>query len=269
MSNTLSLPKDFIDLAHQLADAAATVIRQYFRTPVAVDDKADESPVTIADRQAELVMRDLVQATYPDHGIIGEEHGSINQSAEWVWIFDPIDGTKAFITGKPCFGTLICLMHRGEPVLGILNQPITGERWVGVQGQGATLNGAPIQVRPCDDLAKAALYTTDPAMFSGQEIPAFARLSSSVKLRRYGADCYAYGLLAAGFVDLVCEADLKLYDFAALIPIIREAGGIITDWTGAAPCIKTDGRILAAGDARTHAHALDRLREGLGELKAE
>lgn len=259
-SSAAAVPADFIALAHQLADAAGKVIGQYFRTPVAVDDKADESPVTIADRQAEMVMREMVQAAYPDHGIIGEEHGSLNPDAEWLWIFDPIDGTKAFITGKPCFGTLICLMHNGEPVLGILNQPITRERWVGVSGQGATLNGAPIRVRACDDLSKAALYSTDPSMFSGAETDAFVALCNAVKLRRFGADCYAYGLLAAGFVDLVCEADLKLYDFAALIPIIREAGGMVTDWTGQPPKRATDGRILAAGDARAHAQALALLK---------
>jgi inositol-phosphate phosphatase/L-galactose 1-phosphate phosphatase/histidinol-phosphatase len=246
----------FVAVAHRLADAAGAVIRPYFRTPIAVDDKADESPVTIADRQAEQAMRDLVAECLPDHGIIGEEYGSHNPDAEWVWVFDPIDGTKAFITGKPCFGTLICLMHHGEPVLGVLDQPITRERWVGVLGQGATLNGQPLRVRACDSVSKAALYNTDPAMFTGDEVAAFARLNQAVKLRRYGADCYAYGLLAAGFVDLVCEADLKLYDFAALVPIIREAGGVITDWTGAAPGIKTNGQIIAAGDLRCHKEAI-------------
>jgi inositol-phosphate phosphatase/L-galactose 1-phosphate phosphatase/histidinol-phosphatase len=257
MNTQQPLDAAFVAVAHRLADAAGTVIRPYFRTPIAVDDKADESPVTIADRQAEQVMRDVVRETLPDHGIIGEEYGSHNPDAEWVWVFDPIDGTKAFITGKPSFGTLICLMHHGEPVLGILDQPITGERWVGVTGQGATLNGQPLSVRRCDSVSKAALYTTDPAMFSGEEINAFGRLSHAVKLRRYGADCYAYGLLAAGFVDLICEADLKLYDFAALVPIIREAGGIITDWTGAAPGKNTTGRIVAAGDPRCHQQALE------------
>jgi inositol-phosphate phosphatase/L-galactose 1-phosphate phosphatase/histidinol-phosphatase len=253
------LDPTFVAVAHRLADAAGAVIRPYFRTPIAIDDKADESPVTIADRQAESVMRDLVRETLPSHGIIGEEFGAHQPDAEWLWIFDPIDGTKAFITGKPSFGTLICLMHNGEPVLGVLDQPITGERWIGVIGQGTTLNGKPLKVRACDQVNKAALYSTDPSMFSGEEVAAYNRLAEAVKLRRFGADCYAYGLLAAGFVDLVCEADLKLYDFAALIPIIREAGGVVTDWTGAAPSLATDGRILAAGDARCHQQALDLL----------
>lgn len=253
----------FVAVAHRLADAAGAVIRPYFRTPIAIDDKADESPVTIADRQAESTMRDIVRQALPDHGIIGEEFPSHQPDAEWLWVFDPIDGTKAFITGKPSFGTLICLMHHGEPVLGLLDQPITGERWLGVTGQGTTLNNQPLRVRACEAVEHAALYSTDPSMFSGPEVAAYETLAQAVKLRRFGADCYAYGLLAAGFVDLVCEADLKLYDFAALIPIIREAGGVITDWTGAAPSLNTDGRILAAGDARCHRQALGLLSQGL------
>lgn len=245
-----------LDLAHRLADAAGAVVRRYFRTPVSVDDKSDDSPVTIADREAESVMREMVAAERPADGIVGEEHGAHAPDAEWVWVFDPIDGTKAFITGKPSFGTLIALLHRGVPVLGVIDQAITGERWVGAKGRGATLNGRPIRVRDCDSLAKAALYTTDPTMFKGGDLDAFRRLEGTVKLRRFGADCYAYGLLAAGFVDLVCEADLKLHDFAAVVPIIEEAGGRVTDWQGKAPGADTDGRILAGGDARAHAEAL-------------
>lgn len=246
----------FIDLAHRLADAAGGVIRRHFRTPVAVDDKADDSPVTIADREAERVMRDLVTETFPVHGIIGEEHGAERTGAEWVWVFDPIDGTKAFIAGQPTFGTLICLMHRNVPVLGVIDQPITGERWVGAMGHGATFNGTPIRTRACGDPRQALMYSTDPTMFVGADMEAYRRLERAVKLRRFGADCYAYGLLASGFIDLVCEADLKLYDFAAVVPIIQEAGGLITDWAGRPPGPDTDGRILAAGDATCHAQAL-------------
>lgn len=252
-------PQPFIDLAHRLADASAVVIRQHFRTPVAVDDKFDDSPVTIADRDSETVMRDMVAQAFPDHGIVGEEHGVTNPGAEWVWVFDPIDGTKAFITGKPSFGTLIALLRDGVPVLGMINQPIIHERWVGATGRGATLNGAVIRTRACDALGKASMYTTDPTMFKGGDMDAFRRLESQVKLRRFGADCYAYGLLAGGWIDLVCEADLKLYDFAAIMPIITEAGGLVTDWQGKIPGFDTDGRILAAGDAQCHRLALDAL----------
>jgi inositol-phosphate phosphatase/L-galactose 1-phosphate phosphatase/histidinol-phosphatase len=253
---TPALPPAVLALAGRLADAAGIVIRRYFRTPVGIDDKADASPVTIADREAERVMREMVGAAFPAHGIIGEEHGADRAGAEWVWVFDPIDGTKAFITGMPSFGTLICLMHDGVPVLGVIDQPISGERWMAAVGHGATLNGTPIRARTCPELSAAALYSTDPTMFKGADSEAYARLESSVKLRRFGADCYAYGLLAAGHIDLVCEADLKLHDFAAVVPIITEAGGLVTDWQGNPPGPATDGRILAAGDAVCHAQAL-------------
>lgn len=256
MTQPQTVDPAFLSLAHTLADDAGAVIRRYFRTNVAIDDKSDESPVTIADREAERVMRERVAASLPDHGIIGEEHGSLRPDADWVWVFDPIDGTKAFITGKPSFGTLICLMYRGTPVLGVIDQPIIGERWVGAVGHGATFNGQPIRTRACPDLGLAALYSTDPTMFKGGDMDAFRRLEGAVKLRRFGADCYAYGLLASGFIDLVCEADLKLYDFAAVVPIIAEAGGLVTDWRGRPPGPDTDGRILAAGDRACHAQAL-------------
>jgi len=261
MTPPASSPVDpaFVALAQRLADAGGEVIRRYFRTAVSVDDKADASPVTIADRETETVMRDMVAAAFPDHGIVGEEHGSTNPDADHVWVFDPIDGTKAFITGKPSFGTLIALLHKGEPVLGVLNQPILGEQWIGAAGHPTTFNGKEVRTRPCGSLDKAVLYATDPTMFVGADMDAFRRLEGAVKLRRFGADCYAYGLLALGFVDLVCEADLKLYDFAALVPIIRGAGGLVTDWQGNPPGPDTDGRILAAGDPRVHAAALTAL----------
>lgn len=247
-------------LAHRLADAAGGIIRGHFRTPIAVDDKADDSPVTIADREAEKVMRGLINAAFPDHGIIGEEYGNEKTDAEWVWVLDPIDGTKSFITGKPVFGTLIALLRFGTPVLGVLDQPISRERWLGVEGQPSTLNGQPIHTRTCDSPSKAALYTTDPHYFQGDDLAAFDRLRTTVKLPRYGSDCYAYGLLAAGFVDVVCEANLKIYDFAALIPIIVGAGGVVTDWQGGPAHLPTNGHILASGDARTHAAAIALLK---------
>lgn len=253
--------KPFLQLAEQLANAAAVVVRRHFRTPIAIADKDDASPVTIADRDAESAMRTLIEATFPSHGIIGEEFGAKSPDAEWVWVLDPIDGTKAFITGKPSFGTLIGLMHRGRPVLGVIDQAITRERWVGAVGHGSTLNGEPIRCRPCPDLALAALYTTDPVLFEGgEDRAAYDRLEQAVKLHRYGTDCYAYGLLAAGFVDVVCEAQLKLHDFIALAPVIEGAGGMMTDWSGQPLTQTSDGRVLAAGDPACHAQALARLK---------
>jgi inositol-phosphate phosphatase/L-galactose 1-phosphate phosphatase/histidinol-phosphatase len=256
-----TVPTDFIALAHALADAARPLIRHYFRTPVAIDDQSVYSPVTIADRECERAMRALLALHMPEHGIIGEEWGPEREDSEWVWILDPIDGTKAFITGKPCFGTLIALAHRGRPVLGIIDQAITEERWIGGNGLPTTLNGRSVKVRPCPDLAHAYAYTTGPEHFCDQTRPAWDRIAGQVKLARYGADCYAYALLATGFVDLVVEAGLKPYDFSALIPVIENAGGIITDWQGQTLTTASEGRVVAAGDARVHAQALGVLNQ--------
>lgn len=250
-------PSEFVALAEELADAARPVIRKYFRTPVAVDDKDDASPVTIADREVEAAMRALIRTRFPDHGILGEEHGRENVDAEYVWVLDPIDGTKAFITGKPSFGTLIALCRRGIPILGIIDQAILNERWLGAVGRPTTLNGAPARVRACDDLKKAYAYTTGPEHFDAASLPAWNRIAARVKQPRYGCDCYAYALLASGFVDLVLEAGLKPYDYSALVPVIEGAGGIVTDWTGAPVTMHSDGRVVAAGDTRVHAQALE------------
>jgi len=241
-------PQDFIDFADELADAAAPVLRRHFRTPVAIDIKADESPVTIADRDAESAMRALIEARYPAHGIFGEEFGAIRADAELVWVLDPIDGTRAFITGKPMFGTLIALVRRGAPLLGLINQPVTGERWLGVAGRKTLFNGAPSAVRRCPALDGAVLNTTSPALFSGEDAVRFGRLSAAARDTHYGGDCYAYGLLASGFIDLVAEAGLKPYDYCALAPIVAGAGGAMTDWGGRALTLGSDGRVIAAGD---------------------
>ena len=232
------------------------MVLRYFRTPVAVDDKADASPVTIADREVESAMRAILAAEVPDHGILGEEHGQTNCDAEWVWVLDPIDGTAAFITGKPSFGTLIALAHRGRPVLGIIDQAFTNERWLGAAGRPTTLNGVPASVRACPDLAHAYAFTTAPELFCPQTRPGWDRLAAGVKRVRYGCDCYAYALLASGFVDVVVEAGLKPYDYAALVPVIEGAGGVMTDWSGNPLTIASDGRVCAAGDARVHEAAL-------------
>jgi inositol-phosphate phosphatase / L-galactose 1-phosphate phosphatase / histidinol-phosphatase len=248
---------DHLAFAHELADRAGEILRRYYRTPVAVDYKVDESPVTIADREAERVMRDLIRSRFPEHGIEGEEFASEHREAELVWNLDPIDGTKAFLAGRPTFGTLISLLRRGKPVLGLIDQCISHERWVGVLGAPSTLNGTAIRVRPCPDLGHAVLSTTSPQMFrTTEEQAAFARLAQAARVTVYGGDCYAYGLLAMGFTDLVVEADLDLHDFAALVPVIEGAGGMITDWQGQALGPASDGRVVAAGDSRIHESAL-------------
>jgi inositol-phosphate phosphatase/L-galactose 1-phosphate phosphatase/histidinol-phosphatase len=253
---TQPCPSEFVALAERLAEAARPVVRKYFRTPVAVDVKDDASPVTIADREVEAAMRVLIREAFPGHGILGEEHGRENTDAEYVWVLDPIDGTKAFITGKPSFGTLIALARNGRPILGVIDQAILDERWLGADGRPTTLNGRPQRVRACDDLAKAYAYTTGPEHFCPATLPAWNRVAARVRQPRYGCDCYAYGLLASGFVDLVVEAGLKPYDYAALVPVIENAGGIVTDWSGQPLTLDSDGRVCAAGDARLHAQAL-------------
>jgi inositol-phosphate phosphatase/L-galactose 1-phosphate phosphatase/histidinol-phosphatase len=254
------VPPDEIDqclgLALRLADAAGEAVRPYFRQPHTVDDKADLTPVTAADRAAEQAMRSLIESGFPEHGIIGEEFGRTRDSAEFVWTLDPIDGTKSFISGVPLFGTLIALTRAKRPILGIIDQPISRERWVGVAGRPTTLNGAVVHCRACAGLAAATLFATTPDMFKDRDAAAFARVSGAVKLMRFGADCYAYGLLAAGFIDLVLEADLKPYDFCPMVPIVEGAGGLATDWRGTPLDLASEGRALIAGDRRTHEAAL-------------
>ena len=246
----------FLALAYDLAAASGAILRRYFRQTIAVDDKSDASPVTIADREVEQTLRVAITKAYPDHGILGEEFGAHNTDADHVWVLDPIDGTKSFITGKATFGTLIALCRKGAPVVGVIDQPITRERWIGAAGRATTFNGATVKTRASVKLADALLYATTPQMFVGDDAAAFERLTARVKYPLYGADCYAYGLLASGFTDLVCEASLKPYDYCALVPVVNGAGGKITDWQGDALTIASGPRVLAAGDTGLHAQAL-------------
>jgi inositol-phosphate phosphatase/L-galactose 1-phosphate phosphatase/histidinol-phosphatase len=246
----------FLALATELADAAGAAIRPYFRQTLAVDDKPDLSPVTAADRTAETAMRELIARRFPAHGIIGEEFGPEREEAEFVWVLDPIDGTKSFISGVPLFGTLIALAQRGRPILGIIDQPISRERWIGAAERPTTLNGAPIRCRPCPALGAATVFSTSPDMFKGDDAASYARVAAAAKLVRFGADCYAYGLLALGFIDLVIEASLKPHDFSAMLPIVEGAGGVSTDWSGAPLTLASDGRVVVAGDRRAHQAAL-------------
>jgi inositol-phosphate phosphatase/L-galactose 1-phosphate phosphatase/histidinol-phosphatase len=252
--------REFEALAHRLADRAGEIQRRYFRTPVSVETKADASPVTIADREAEAAMRELILATYPDHGILGEEHGPEALDAEFVWVLDPIDGTKSFITGRPLFGTLIGLAHAGRPVVGVIDQAVLKERWVGCAGAPSAWNGRPVRTRACPGLEDAVLFTTSPLLFDpGPESEAYRAVQERVRLPMFGGDCYAYGLVASGFADLVVEAGLAPYDFMALAPVLEGAGGRITDWTGRPLGLASSGQVVAAGDGRTHQAAVDLL----------
>lgn len=248
-------------LANALADAAGAAIRLYFRGAFGLESKDDASPVTLADRAAEEVMRKLLTVELPRDGIIGEEFGSERADASRVWVLDPIDGTTSFVAGRPIFGTLIALLQDGWPVLGIIDQPIAGERWVGAIGQPTTFNGKPAVTRRCRELDDAVLGTTSPHLFSEHEAAHFLSLASKVARRRiiYGGDCYNYGLVASGHVDLVVEAGLKLHDFAALVPVVEGAGGMMCDWSGNALNADSAGDVIALGDPARLDDALDAL----------
>jgi len=245
------VPDVYVEFAKRLAIEAGKVTTKYFRADaLAVLDKSDASPVTIADQTAEAVMRAMVTKELPTHAIFGEEHGielGAGGDSEWTWVFDPIDGTKSFITGKPLWGTLIALLHNGEPVLGVLDQPVLKEQWVGVKGRQSTMNGKPIKVKPCENLGDAFMYSTTPLMFEGMNKARYEKLASEVKIPMFGCDCYAYGLLAMGFCDLVVEADLKPYDYMALVPIVKGAGGMMTDWKGEELQFTADAAAIESG----------------------
>jgi myo-inositol-1(or 4)-monophosphatase len=251
---------DFKAFIGRLATSSGETILPFFRTSLLVDNKSasqDFDPVTEADRAAEAVMRRLIKANFPQHGIVGEEFGSEREDAEYVWVLDPIDGTKSFIAGFPIWGTLIALLHKGTPVFGMMHQPYIGERFYGDNGSAnyAGPSGERrLNVRRCASLQEATSYTTSPLLMNAADRAAFAKVEGAVKLTRYGGDCYSYCMLAAGHLDLVVETGLKSYDIAALIPIITGAGGIVTNWEGKPA--QAGGRIIAAGDPRVHEAAM-------------
>lgn len=245
------------------ADAAGAVIRPFFRSGVTTDDKSDDSPVTIADRNAEQALRALIGGEFPDHGILGEEYGLTNEAAGLRWVLDPVDGTRAFITGRPIFGTLIALLADGVPILGIIDQPVTGERWIGAAGRPTIFRGpfgGKAGTRRCPSLGEAELSVTSPEMFEEHDRAAWARLQAASRRTTYGGDCYAYGLLALGQIDVILESTMKIWDWAALVPVIEGAGGRITDWAGGMLTPDSDGHILAVGDAALIDPAISHLK---------
>jgi inositol-phosphate phosphatase / L-galactose 1-phosphate phosphatase / histidinol-phosphatase len=250
-----------ITLAHALADAAGAAIRPFFRGEFGLESKADASPVTLADRASEAAMRRLITAERPRDGIIGEEYGAEREDASRVWVLDPIDGTTSFVAGRPIFGTLISLVVDGWPVLGVIDQCIGKERWVGAVGRPTLFNGKPAKTRACRELSEAILGTTSPHAFSEHEAQHFIALAGKVAKRRivYGGDCYNYGLVASGHIDLVVEAGLKLHDFAALVPIVEGAGGTMCDWSGNPLNAQSAGDVIALGDPAR----LDDVLEGI------
>jgi myo-inositol-1(or 4)-monophosphatase len=251
---------DFAAFVDELASVSGETIRPFFRTALGIENKSpagDFDPVTAADRAAEVAMRTLIKKTFPAHGIVGEELGAERADAEYVWVLDPIDGTKSFICGMPAWGTLIALTRRGEPIYGMMHQPFTREHFNG-DGSAARYRGPAgdraLRVRPCPSLQDAVLFTTSPLLMREADRSHFQRVEAAVRLSRYGGDCYAYCMLAAGHVDLVIETELKPYDVLPLIPIIEGAGGVVTTWDDGRP--HGGGRIIAAGDRRLHAKAM-------------
>jgi myo-inositol-1(or 4)-monophosphatase len=255
---------DFTHFVDELARVAGEAILPFFRTSLSVEDKglgAGFDPVTVADRAAEAAMRAMIRETFPAHGIVGEEYGNEQTDAEYVWLLDPIDGTKSFISGMPAWGTLIGLTRFGQPVFGMMQQPFTRERFAG-DGASTHYRGPAgdrlLRTRHCPDIGAAILQTTSPLLMNASDRTAFTRVEGNVRLSRYGGDCYAYCMLAAGFVDLIIETELKPHDVVALIPIIQGAGGVITTWEGASAA--AGGRIVAAGDPWVHAAAIEILK---------
>jgi len=250
-------------------------IRPFFRagagSPLDADIKGDQSPVTVADRNAERAMREVLAERFPGHGIEGEEFGLERPDARLRWVLDPIDGTRAFITGRPTFGTLVALLDGETPLLGIIDQPVTGERWVGAAGRPTRFRGplgGTVGCRPCPALGRAELSCTSPDMLDAAETPRWRRLAAAARRVSWGGDCYAYGLLALGQIDVVAEGDMKVWDWAALLPVVEGAGGRVTDWAGRTLRARGVARVLAVGDAALLPQAVALLSAGEGTAAA-
>ncbi|HEV2228259.1 MAG TPA: histidinol-phosphatase [Steroidobacteraceae bacterium] len=234
-------------LAEQLADVARRIAVRHFRTPLAVTRKSDGSPVTVADKEIESEMRRMIRAAFPRHAIRGEEFAA-EGSGEFTWVLDPIDGTKSFITGFPLFGSLIALLQGERPVLGVVEAPALAERWVGCEGRPTLFNGREARTSARRALGDAVVYTTTAETFDSEERPRFEALGARAALRRYGGDCYLYGMLASGSCELVIEVQLKPHDFMAVVPVVEGAGGRISDWRGAPLTTASNGRVVAAAN---------------------
>ena len=249
-----------LTFAGRLADASGELIRKFFRQPLEWDIKENQSPVTAADKAVEVCVRQMITATYPDHGIIGEEHGAVAPDREYVWVIDPIDGTKQFAAGLQTFGTLIALARNGYPIMGLIDQPITGDRWTGAEGMATCFNAHSIQARGCTRLADAVMSTVGPDYFKGNTASVLTDLNQQTQWTVYGAGCQGYGLLAGGTIDLLIEAGLDPFDYCASVPIVEGAGGVVSDWNGEPLTIHSGDRVLASGDPKLHQQALARIQ---------
>jgi histidinol phosphatase-like enzyme (inositol monophosphatase family) len=255
-----SSAQELLQAAIDISAAAAAIPLRYFRSGLAVEDKADESPVTVADRETEAYLTRAILRRFPSHGIFGEEYGRQEGSSAYTWIIDPIDGTKSFITGSPLFGMLLGVVRDGAPVAGVIRMPALGECFAGRSGGAATLNGQPIRCRTAPALAEARIYLNEANLLIDKEPERFARLVTTGKLRRFANDCYSFALLAMGQIDAVVDFDLKPYDYMPIVPVVEAAGGVITDWQGQPLGLGSDGSVVAAGSAAVHAELLELLR---------
>lgn len=260
---------EYVLFAQKLADVSGKMIKKYFRSNLFVEEKEDKSPVTIADKNTESVLREMISEKYPEHDILGEEFGFNSSGSKWKWILDPIDGTRSFILGVPIFGTLISLIENDIPKFGIIDIPIMEERWVGINKEDTIFypkknlkNSFQCRVSDKKLIEKSTLIATDPGMFDNIQKPLFEKIAARVKMVRFGGDCYNYGLLALGFIDLIVEADMKLFDVIALVPVVEESGGIISDWQGNSFFNdEWDGTVLAAASVELHKIALNLLNK--------
>lgn len=247
---------ELLAFANQLADTSRNIILNALANPIEFETKSDSSPVTIIDQNVEQALRELIHANYPEHGILGEEYASENLDADYVWVIDPIDGTKAFITGMPIYGTLISLTYQGAPFLGIIDHPITNERWQAIDGETTTYNSKPITVRQGLNLSDAIVSIGNPDSLSAGEFNAFKQLRNATKWGIYGGNCYIYGRLSMGQADISLDSGLDPFDYCALSVVVRNAGGIMTDWEGKPLTIYSGHRVIACGDKTIHAEAI-------------
>lgn len=258
---------DYIAFINELGDAAAAVSLKYFKKPLDVLSKGKKlgtefDPVTIADRNTEFAIRELIRKKYPTHSIMGEEHADEKNSSTYKWIIDPIDGTRAFITGVPTWGTLIALKDGNDHEIGMIDQPYLNERFIGTK-IGSTMNDTPIKCRPCDSIFNATISTTDPLQLfkNDDEQDRFFRVAAGAKMMRNGYDCYAYAMVAMGFMDVVIEAGLEAYDIQGIIPVVEGAGGIVTNWQGEK--VTEGGQVVACGDKRLHEQVIGLLNTSI------
>ncbi len=255
-----TVPPAWIDLACRAADAAEAVLMRHWQSGIAMDLKPDESPVTQADREAETAIRALITAEYPDHGIHGEEFGMDGGEKEWLWLIDPLDGTKSFLHGRTTWSTLIGLAHHGRYVMGVMNFPVVGDRWVGADGHGTRHNGKPVTTRSCNDISQAVAATVGPDNTMDDDDPILAPTRRAMRWQLFGLEAMAYGLVAGGGLDLVVDGMLDPTDIAALEPVVRNAGGILTDLEGNSVDARYAGRVAASGDPGLHDQLLGLLQ---------